>query len=107
MPDTESFEFPWESMMPEELEEKFPITTTLGDIISKILPYVFTGAGFALLIYLILGAFQFLTSGGDPKAVEAARNKITNAIIGFVIIFAAFLLIKVLENILGLPTAIE
>lgn len=107
MPDTEPFEFPWESMMPEELKPNFPITTTLGDIISKILPYVFTGAGFALFIYLVVGAFQFLTSGGDPKAVEAARNKITNAIIGFVIIFAAFLLIKVLENILGLPTAIE
>lgn len=107
MPDTEPFEFPWESMMPEELKPNFPITTTLGDIVSKILPFVFRGAAFALLIYLILGAFQFLTSGGDPKAVEAARSRITNAIIGFVVIFASILLIKLLENILGLPTAIE
>lgn len=102
------FEFPWESMMPEKLEEKFPIlSTTVGTIITVVVPYVFTGAGIALFIYLVLGAFQFLTSGGEPKAVEGARNKITNAIIGFVIIFTAFLLMKVLESVLGLPSPIE
>lgn len=102
------FEFPWESMMPEELENKFPIEeTTLGKILTQFLPYVFTGAGIALFIYLLLGGFQFLTSGGEPKAVEGARNKITNAIIGFVIIFTAFLLTKVLERVLGLPSPIE
>jgi len=105
----EKFEFPWKTMMPKELEEKFPkgIKTTLGDIISAILPYVFTGAGIALFIYLLLGGFQFLTSGGDPKAVEGAKSKITNALIGFAIIFIAFLLIKVLESVLGIPSPVE
>lgn len=102
------FEFPWESTMPEDLQKKFPIgTTTLGTILTKVVPYVFSGAGIALFIYLILGAFQFLASGGEPKAVEGARNKITNAIIGFIIIFAAFLITKVLEEVLGLPSPIE
>ena len=105
----EKFEFPWKTMMPKELEEKFPkgIKTTLGDIISAILPFVFTGAGIALFIYLLFGGFQFLTSGGDPKAVEGAKSKITNALIGFAIIFIAFLLIKVLEGVLGIPSPVE
>jgi len=109
MPDEpEKFQMPWETMMPKDLDkERFPLTTTLGDLISKILPYVFSGAGIALFLYLLWGGLQFLTSGGEPKAVEGAKKKITNALIGFAIIFAAFFIIKAIEEILGIPAPVE
>ena len=67
-----------------------------------ILFWIFFLAGVALIIYLIIGGFKYLTSGGDPKAAGAAKQIITNAIIGFIIIFAAFWIIQLLGSVLGL-----
>ncbi len=43
-----------------------------------------------------------MTSGGDPKAVQSAKSKITNALIGFVIVFAAYWIVQLIASILGL-----
>ena len=64
--------------------------TTIGKIISDILPYIFWISGILILIYLIMGGFQLMLSAGDPKKVQGAWGKITNAVIGFVIIFVAY-----------------
>jgi hypothetical protein len=75
---------------------------TLGDVISGLIPLIFVGAGLLLFLYLIIGGFELLTSAGNPKSVESAKNKITNAIIGFLIIFVAYWLTQILETILGI-----
>ncbi len=51
---------------------------------------------------LIMGGFGLLTSGGNPDKVNAAKGKITSALIGFVIIFASYWLMKILEIIFGI-----
>lgn len=76
---------------------------SIGDIISALLPYLFVLAGLGLLVYLILGGFQLMASGGDPKAVDSAKGKITGAVIGFLIIFIAYWLVQILQVIFGLP----
>lgn len=76
---------------------------SIGDIVSKLLPYIFVLAGLGLLVYLILGGFQLMVSGGDPKATEQAKGKITGAIVGFVIIFISYWLVQILQVIFGLP----
>jgi len=74
----------------------------VGDLISTILPFIFTGAGLALLIFLIFGGFQLLTSAGDPKAIEAAKGRITGALVGFIIIFLSYWIVQLLGRILGI-----
>jgi hypothetical protein len=69
---------------------------------SNIISYIFYASGIALLIYLILGGFQLMFSRGDPKAVEGAKGKITNALIGFVIVIFAYFLTQVLGKIFGI-----
>jgi len=64
---------------------------------------IFFFAGFALLIYLILGGIQMMTSAGSPDAAAAGKSKITNALIGFVIIFTAFWIVQILGSVFGLP----
>lgn len=59
-------------------------------------------AGLFLLFYLVAGGFGMMTSKGDPKAVEAAKGKITTAFIGFVIIAIGYLLVQLLGLIFGL-----
>lgn len=75
----------------------------VGDIISTVYKtYIFYAAGIALLVYLIIGGFQLMLSKGDPKATQAAQSKITNALIGFVIIFLAFVIVQLFGQLFGL-----
>lgn len=41
------------------------------------------------VIYIILGAFQFVTGGGDPEQVSGARQKLIYAAIGIAIALLA------------------
>jgi len=74
----------------------------LGDILSRLLPYVYAVAGLMLFIFLIIGGFGYLTSGGDPKKVEMAQGKITHALMGFLIIFLSYWLAQLFEIIFGI-----
>jgi dolichyl-phosphate-mannose--protein O-mannosyl transferase len=78
------------------------IPTSVGSFIGNILPYIFGAAAIALLIYLILGGFQFMTSQGDPKTAQGAQAKITNALIGFIIVIFAYVIVRLLGTVLGL-----
>lgn len=75
---------------------------TLGDVINVVLPYLFGIAGLVLLFYLVMGGFSWMLSGGDPKAIESAKGKITTAITGFVILFVAYWLMQLLGLVLGI-----
>ena len=84
------------------IEGPVPQFGTLADIINKLLPILFAAAGIILFFFLIAGGFDLLTSAGDPKKAESAKGKLTNAIIGFIIIFVAWWLTQILARIFGL-----
>ena len=77
-------------------------TMPFGRIVTNILPYIFGAAGIALLIYLVLGGLQMMTSRGDPKAMQSAQAKIANALIGFVIVIFAFFIVQIFGQIFKL-----
>lgn len=55
-----------------------------------------------LLLYMLWGALDWLTSSGEKEKVQKAQNKITNAIIGFIIIFLVLAVFGVITgDILG------
>lgn len=78
------------------------IPTDIGGLIGDVLPYIFGAAGIALLIYLIMGGLQMMTSQGDPKAMQGAQAKITNGLTGFAIIFVSFWVMQIIGKILGI-----
>lgn len=75
--------------------------SSLGELISNALPFVFGISGILLLVYLVLGGFQLMTSRGDPKGVAGAWSKITNAFIGFIIVALSFVLTRFIGQIFG------
>jgi len=82
---------------------KLDNSLTIGAILGVILrTYIFYVAGIILLIYLVIGGFQYMLSKGEPKAMQSAQAKITHALIGFVIIFLAFLIVQLIALIFGL-----
>lgn len=80
---------------------------TIGSIISALLPYFYGLAGFLVLLYLVLGGYQVLTSQGDPKLMATGREKITWAIVGFIILFSAYWIVQLAGRILDIQQIID
>lgn len=77
---------------------------TLGgveDVFGSLVGAVLGFAGIALFILLLIGGFKYLTAGGDPKSVEAARKTLTYAIIGLVLIALAYLILRFISILTG------
>lgn len=70
-------------------------------IFQRVVSYALGFAGIVLFVLLVTGGFKFITSGGDPKAVEGARNTITYAVIGLIVVIASFLILVLIYNITG------
>jgi hypothetical protein len=73
------------------------IVIVIGNVITLLAPFALI-AFFAMLIY---GGFQLMMSGGDPKAAGAARNTLTYAILGIILVVVVWLLLLLIENITG------
>lgn len=74
----------------------------LGNFISNFLILVFSVGLLVVLMMLIWGAFEWITSGGDKEAVGKARNRIINALIGLAVLAVAFALARVAGQFTGL-----
>lgn len=89
---------------------KPPVSSISTDPLEAIPKLIGTGinlfllfAAALLLVYLLWGALDWITSGGNKEAITKAQNKITNAVIGIVIVVAAITLFTaVTGNILGI-----
>ena len=71
--------------------------------LNLLLPLVFVIAGIILFFLLIGGGFAIIASGGNAKSVEQGKGQITGAIIGFLVIFAAYWIIQLVTIITGVP----
>ncbi len=74
----------------------------IADVIGDLLPYIFAATGAALVIYIVWGGISLMLSMGEPKAVAAARSKITTGIIGALVVVFAYLIMQLLGNIFNL-----
>jgi hypothetical protein len=89
--------------MPDCTPQNVDVATisNLSCLFSKIVTYALGFAGIVLFILLLMGGFKFITSGGDPKAVESARKTLTSAIAGLVIILISYLILILIYKITG------
>lgn len=56
-----------------------------------------------MFAYMMWGAFDWIVSGGEKEKIVKAQNKITNAIIGFFVLFVVIIGFGVIAgNILGI-----
>ena len=76
---------------------------TPGALISIILKNVYVLAGVLLLVLLIFGGFSIImgSSQGDPRKAGQGQKAATAAVIGFLVIFASYWIIKLIEFITG------
>ncbi len=70
-------------------------------LFQNLLTAAFVFSGITTLILIMFSAIKFLTSGGDPKQVEGARNTLTYAIIGLIIVVLSFAILNLVAMVTG------
>lgn len=81
---------------------KFGSGTTPAKIINDLIPIIFILAGIVLLAMLVSGGFTIFVSAGNPEKIKKGTGMITSALVGFLIIFAAYWIIELLEITFGI-----
>jgi len=56
------------------------------------------------VLTIILGGIKWIGSSGDEKKLAVARNQITNAIIGLIVVIGVFAIVKLIGAMFGLPS---
>lgn len=83
-------------------------TTTAGALsnlelfLSNLIGFMTTLAAIFFIVYFFMGAFGWVTSGGDKGKTEKAREQITQGVLGLVLIIAAYAIIGLIGSIIGL-----
>lgn len=76
---------------------------SLGEGTSRLVAPAFSLATFLIILYFLFGAFKYLKAGGSKEEVEGARQMITHAIVGFIILMFTFLILQfLLDKLLGI-----
>ena len=70
-------------------------------IFENIVSVILALAGIVLFILLIVGGIKLITAGGESPKIQAARNALTFAIGGIILIALSFLILRVIYIITG------
>lgn len=74
----------------------------IGDIFNPTtMGIIFGFAGMGLLLMIINAGFTLLTSAGDAKKLEMGKQRLTYAIVGFLVIFVAYWAVQLAGVIFG------
>lgn len=70
-------------------------------VVRAIIRFILVVAFVIAFIMLLVGGIRWILAGGDEKAVAGARNTITAALIGLVVVLVAFAIIRLVEIFFG------
>ncbi len=78
---------------------------TLGDLVSVVVSASFVIAGVILLFFLVVGGISIIAGAGNdnPEQLEKGKKAATSAVIGFIIVFVAYWVIRIIEAMTGVP----
>ena len=77
--------------------------SSLGSFVSAVLPTVFVISGIILFVLIVFGGLMMVINAGsgDAKKAEQGKNALTAALLGMVVIFVGYWIIKIIEFITG------
>lgn len=75
--------------------------SSFGDLFSVLLKNIFTFAGLIFFFVLIFAGLQYILSGGNKENLQKAGASITNALLGLIIVFVSYWIIKIIQILTG------
>lgn len=76
-------------------------TGFVGDLLSVIITLILVVGAVYFFFQLLTGAVAWIGSGGDKAKLQEAQAKLLNAVIGLVLLFAAWAIIRLIQTVLG------
>ena len=90
-------EVDWPEVGGIKIEEGGKLVATLPQLVQYFFNFSIAIGGIAAFAMLVLGGFRFLTSAGNPSAQKDAKDIITSAIIGLLLLLSSYLLLQVIN----------
>lgn len=75
---------------------------SFGGLITGFIGFLIVLAFIASLLYFLWGGLQWITSGGAPEAVEQARSRMIQALIGLILVVMAWAIMGVVQAFFGI-----
>jgi hypothetical protein len=73
----------------------------LQDLIQRTINLSVGGAFIVLTMMLVVAGIKYLTSGGEPKALNSANNTLTWALLGILFLAIGWLLLRLIAAFTG------
>lgn len=76
----------------------------IANIVSALVTGSISLAGIGMIVLIIFGGIGMISGAGnsDPKAIDAGKKAATSGLIGFIVVFAAYWIVKLIETLTGL-----
>lgn len=77
----------------------------LGDLVSFAVRGAFVVAGLFILFFILFAGFQVIAGAGqnNPDAAKKGKEAATAALVGFIIVFVAYWIVRIIEALTGVP----
>src|SRR3989344_8203020 len=75
------------------------VGTKLNTAISGIIGFLTIIAALWFLIQFIIAGFNWINAGGDKNRAQAAQEKITNAVVGLLIVVSAWVIVALIGTL--------
>lgn len=85
--------------------ESSPVEAELSTpegIIGRVLTFIFPIAGLILFSMIVAGGVEMMMGAADKKSIENGKNRVTAAIVGFILLFSSYWLVQVVELVFGI-----
>lgn len=76
--------------------------STPGGIVSRLLAFAFPLAGLILFVMLVWGGFEILIQAPSKKGIDAGKQRVSAAIIGFILLFSSYWIWQIVEVVFGI-----
>lgn len=75
----------------------------IAEIFTRVIGVMTIAAGLWFLLQFFIAAFSWLSSGGDPQKISEAQSRITNALVGLILVVAAVAIMTLVGKFFGIP----
>ncbi len=79
----------------------------LVDVGARVFNIALMSAGAFFVVFVIFAAYKFASSQGDPKAYAGARQSLTYAVMGFLVVLGLAVLNKIVIDAIGINSSTD
>lgn len=77
------------------------LTSMGGNLLTLAVNFMFVGGILLSIVFIIYSGIQWVISGGDKTALQAARQRLIYSIIGLLVFASAFFIVSVAITLTG------